>query len=104
MGQEKLETLSFHEWWTRYNDTHKHDTGGKEWSAAFAAWQYSGILTKQKSAEPAKNFMVQMKAAEKMNIQICCPCCGGDDLRLIPTLGQVKYYRCNKCEPEMPVE
>ena len=48
MEQEELEPLNFHEWGSKYNETHNHPIGGKEWMASFAAWQYAEIMTKQK--------------------------------------------------------
>ena len=52
MKQETLEVLNFHEWWEKYNETHNHATGGREWMAAFAAWQYCEIMIKQKLDTP----------------------------------------------------
>jgi hypothetical protein len=49
MKQEKLEATNFHDWWLAYNETHNFPIGGEVWMASFAAWQYSEILTKQKS-------------------------------------------------------
>lgn len=53
MAQEKLEDINFHEWFAKYNDglpsREPIPIGGQAWMAAFAAWQYSELLTKQKS-------------------------------------------------------
>lgn len=54
MNQDPLEDLNFHAWWSKYKEGHDAhncvplETGGREWMAAFSAWQYSEILTKQR--------------------------------------------------------
>ena len=48
----QLEDINFHEWFQKYNEGRTArepiPIGGDTWQAAFAAWQYSKILTKQK--------------------------------------------------------
>lgn len=61
MAQEKLEDINFHEWFAKYNENREVapiprepiPIGGDTWLAAFAAWQYSEILSKQKSGTQA---------------------------------------------------
>lgn len=80
--------MNFPEWWLQYNDqnrpvkeVHNFVVGGKEWMAAFAAWQYSEILTKQKAEAKNPEFAFLKFYHEK--ISACLVAIDGTILEIV---------------------
>lgn len=48
-NKDNPEISNFHEWWAEYSKSHPtYPLGGDIWMAAFAAWQYSELVTTNK--------------------------------------------------------